>query len=113
MRSRTTESWLRLVEEVIMGPLRELVERHRHELMSAARRHRASNVRLFGSVAEGREHIDSDLDFLVDFQPGATLLDLAGLKDDFEAILRREVDVLSSRALKPRDEDIRRRAVPL
>jgi len=35
------------------------------------------------------------------------------LKDEFEEVLGRPVDVLSARALKPRDEDIRRQAVPL
>lgn len=96
-----------------MGSLRTLVERRRDELVAAASRHRASNLRLFGSVAEGTDDEHSDVDFLVDFAPGATLLDLADLRDEFEAILGRPVDVLSSRALKPRDEDIRRQAVPV
>lgn len=96
-----------------MAGMRGEVERHRDELIAAARRHRARNVRLFGSVAAGRDHADSDVDFLVDFESGATLLDLADLKDEFEEILGCSVDVLSSRGLKPRDEDIRREAVPL
>jgi hypothetical protein len=96
-----------------MSKLSELVESRRDELVASAERHRASNLRLFGSVAEGTDDGDSDIDFLVDFAPGATLLDLADLKDEFEEILGRSVDVLSSRALKPRDEDIRRQAVPL
>lgn len=96
-----------------MGSIRELVDRRRDELVAAAARHRASNVRLFGSVARGTANESSDVDFLVDFAPGATLLDLADLQDDFARILGRPVDVLSSRALKPRDEDIRREAVPL
>ena len=100
-------------EEVGMAGMRDEVERHRDELIAAARRHRAHNVRLFGSVATGRDHADSDVDFLVDFEAGATLLDLADLRDEFEEILGRSVDVLSSRGLKPRDEDIRREAVPL
>lgn len=96
-----------------MAGMRGEVERHRDELIAAARHHRACNVRLFGSVATGRDHAGSDVDFLVDFESGATLLDLADLKDEFEGILGRPVDVLSSRGLKPRDEDIRREAVPL
>lgn len=96
-----------------MAGMRAEVEQHRDALIAAAERHRARNVRLFGSVATGRDHADSDVDFLVDFEPGATLLDLADLRDEFQGILGRPVDVLSSRGLKPRDEDIRREAVPL
>ncbi len=72
--------------------LRRLLDQHRDELLAAARRHRASNVRLFGSVAHGDDADGSDVDLLVDFEPGATLLDLADLKDEFEAILGRSVD---------------------
>lgn len=96
-----------------MAGMRKEVKRHRDELIAAAERHGARNVRLFGSVATGRDDADSDVDFLVDFEPGATLLDLADLRDEFKEILGRPVDVLSSRGLKPRDEDIRRKAVPL
>ncbi len=71
----------------MVGQIRWLLAEHRDELLAAARRHRASNVRLFGSVARGKDDGGSDVDFLVDFEPGATLLDLADLKDDFEARL--------------------------
>lgn len=96
-----------------MAGMRAEVEQHRDELIAAAERHRARNVRLFGSVATGRDDDRSDVDFLVDFEPGATLLDLADLRDEFQETLGRPVDVLSSRGLKPRDEDIRREAVLL
>jgi predicted nucleotidyltransferase len=66
-----------------MAGMRSKLERHRDELIAAARRHRARKVRLFGSVATGRDRAGSDVDFLVDFEPGATLLDLADLKDEF------------------------------
>lgn len=46
--------------------------------------------RVFGPVARGQERVDSDIDFLVDFEPGRSLLDLMGLC------------VVSSRGLKPR-----------
>lgn len=99
-------------EDTVAGIRTEVME-HRDELITAAARHRARNVRSFGSVATGRDDPASDVDFLVDFEPGATLLDLADLQDEFEAILGRQVDVLSSRALKERDDDIRREAVAL
>lgn len=96
-----------------MRSLPRLLAEHREELLAAAARHGAANVRVFGSMARGEATEGSDVDFLVDFEPGATLVDLARLKEEFESILDREVDVLSSGGLKPRDEDIRREAIAL
>jgi len=57
---------------------------------------------VFGSVARGDKRPDSDFDFLVDFEPGRSLLDLTGLWLDLEAVRGCKVDVVSSRGLKPR-----------
>lgn len=52
-----------------------------------------------------------DIDFLVEFEPGASLLDLMAIQNDLEALLRCSVDVVSTRGLKDPDEHIRREAV--
>ena len=44
--------------------------------MALAEKRGAHNVRVFGSVARGEQHGSSDVDFLVDFQPGRSPLDL-------------------------------------
>ena len=59
----------------------------------------AQNVRVFGSVARGEERSDSDIDFLVDFLPGSTLLDQIGFMNALSTLLGRKVDVISERAL--------------
>ena len=46
--------------------LRERLREHRSELLAAAARRGASNLRIFGSVARGDDHTESDVDFLVD-----------------------------------------------
>jgi hypothetical protein len=43
--------------------------------------------------------MDSDIDFLVDFQPGSTLFDQVGLIDALSNKHGRKVDVVSARAL--------------
>ncbi len=67
----------------------------------------------FCSVARGEARPDSDLDLLVDFEPGASLLDHVGLFQDLEELLGVGVDVVARSALKPRDEHIRAEAVDL
>ena len=67
---------------------------NREVILAAARRHRASNVRVFGSVRRGNAGPRSDLDLLVTFEKGASLLDEIGLKQELERSLRRRVDVI-------------------
>jgi uncharacterized protein len=85
----------------------------RAEILSIARIRRASRIAVFGSVARGEAREDSDLDLLVDFDEGASLIDHAGLFQDLEKLLGVRVDVVSRRALKPQDEPIRAEAVEL
>ena len=82
-----------------MGTLYDSISRDRQGILEIARRHHAANVRLFGSVARGEEQEGSDIDFLVDFLPGTTLLDQVGLIQELSTKLDRKVDVVSARAL--------------
>ena len=69
--------------------------------MTIAARYGASNVRLFGSVARGDDRPQSDVDLLVEMAPGRSLLDLVGLCQDLESLLKRTVDVLTDASLHP------------
>lgn len=60
--------------------LHELREGKRHAILDLARRHGAGNIRVYGSVARGEATHDSDLDLLVEWEPGRSLLDLIALK---------------------------------
>jgi uncharacterized protein len=91
----------------------EGLRRHRAEILGVARTRRAHRVAVFGSVARGEAHPGSDLDLLVDFEPGASLLDQVGLFQDLEELLGVGVDVVARSALKPRDEHIRAEAIDL
>ena len=90
-----------------------LVEEHRDAIHAIASRHHATSVSVFGSVARGDDGPGSDIDFLVGFQPGATLLDLMHMEDELQALLGCRVDVVSAGGLKRRDDHIRREAVPV
>src|SRR5665213_4083895 len=77
------------------------------DIVRVAGEHGASNVRVFGSIARGTAGPASDVDLLVDFEPGRTLVDHVGLWRDLEALLGRSVDVVSAGGLTDRDDDIR------
>jgi len=93
--------------------LRALVEGHADDIKAAVSRHRGRRIALFGSVARGEATDRSDIDFLVEFEPGSSLLDLLRLQDELGDILGRSVDVVSTGGLKPRDDHIRAEALPL
>lgn len=83
-------------------------------MLAIARRHGASNVRVFGSVARGTERSDSDIDLLVHVASVAGLLTIERLQRDLEAVLRAPVDVIPDEGLRVSVQtDIDREAVEL
>lgn len=94
--------------------LNELIKEKRQEILLLATRHGATNVRVFGSFARGEADAASDLDVLVDLEPGRSLLDLGGLLMDLQQLLGREVDVVTVKGLRARiRERVLKEAVPL
>jgi uncharacterized protein len=93
---------------------RGLVKEKREEILRIAARHGARNLRVFGSVARGEADEASDIDFLVEMEPGRSLFDLGGLQSDLEAFLGRRVDVVTEKGLKSRIRArVFREAVPV
>lgn len=74
---------------------------HRQAILALATQHGARNVRVFGSVARGEDRPDSDVDLLVDVEPGRSLLDVIALEQDLEVLLGRPVDVQTDAGLSP------------
>ncbi len=68
----------------------------------ASRPSTAREVRVFGSVARGDYDRESNIDFLVELEPGRSLLDLGGLQMELESLLGRRVNVVTARGLKAR-----------
>jgi len=77
------------------------VRARRDDIMRLARANKISKVFVFGSCARKEERPDSDIDFLVDFKPGASLLDHVHMRDDLAELFATKVDVVSSRGLDP------------
>ena len=80
----------------------EALKVRRNEVLRIASARGARRVRVFGSMARGEQGPTSDIDLLVEMEPGRTLLDLMNLEEDLEQLLGRPVDVVTEGALNPR-----------
>jgi len=78
---------------------KQLLEFNRDDILAIARTHGAKNVRIFGSAARGDDQPESDIDFLVEMEPGRSLFDLADLTSDLRGLLGRKVDVVTESSL--------------
>lgn len=97
-----------------MLTLEQLRRERKTEILRLAGLHGCRNVRVFGSVATGGNRPDSDLDLLVDMEPGRTLFDLAAFIVDLNDALQIEVDAHDSRCIHPYIRDrVFAEAVPL
>lgn len=78
------------------------------KIREICRRYHVRELAIFGSAVRGDFRPDSDVDFLVEFEPEAHigLSQFMGLREELSALVRREVDLGTKRALKPmiRDE---------
>lgn len=77
----------------------EYLKSQREKILETARSYGAYNLRVFGSVARGDDSLTSDVDMLIDLEPGRSLLDHIALKQDLEDLLGRPVDVVTEPSL--------------
>jgi len=89
------------------------LRRRREAITATCLRHGATRPRVFGSVASGKARVNSDIDLLVDLEPGRTLFDVAALHDELVELLGYEVDVLTSGAVRGQLARVADEAIPL
>lgn len=104
--------WPRYNESVMIT--KEDIRKRRDEITRLAASYGGHDVRIFGSVARGDASEESDLDLVVRFEPGCSLLDQGGLLMDLRELLGIRVDVISEGALTGRfGQIVRKEAIPL
>ena len=85
--------------------LGDTIRAQREAILRIAARHGATDVRLIGSVARGEARPDSDVDLLVTWSEGTSLLDQTALMLELERLLGRKVDIASDGWVKPAIRD--------
>jgi predicted nucleotidyltransferase len=88
------------------------------QIIQIARKHGITQIYVFGSMARGTPASNSDVDFLVEMQEGASLFGVAGFGYEIERLLGVPVDVVPASLLpKVKDQEfaanIRKDAIAL
>lgn len=100
--------------EIGLNPLRELLDARRDEIREIVARHHGRAVAVFGSVATGEETSDSDIDLLVELEPGTRPFTLLELGADLEEALGVHVDVGTPDSLREHVRaEVLAQAIPL
>ena len=78
------------------------IEIPKDKITEFCRRNRIRRLALFGSVLRDDFRADSDVDILVEFEPGSnlSLFDLARMQDELESLLGCKVDLVESSGLR-------------
>lgn len=104
-----TVELLQFEEGRVMGnhrdPTSPAVAKIREQVADVMRRRGVVRAGIFGSVARGEAGTASDIDFLVEFEKGRSLLDLSGLRLELCEALGRDVDVATHGSLHPKLRD--------
>jgi uncharacterized protein len=72
-------------------------------LADVCRRYGVKELSLFGSAVRGEMRPESDIDLMVEFEPGARvgLIKFESLVEELEALAGHRVDLVTKRGLKP------------
>ncbi|MCH7988105.1 MAG: nucleotidyltransferase family protein [Planctomycetes bacterium] len=79
--------------------LDELQNLYRGEILKIAERYGVCHVRIFGSTVRDGAEPGSDVDVLVDLEPGRSLFDLGGFQIEMQELLDCRVDVVTEAGL--------------
>ncbi len=83
------------------APRLAYIQKNRQEILRISEKRGGRNVRVFGSVSRGTDTVNSDVDFLMNFEADTTLFDRSGLMIDLQELLGCPVDVVSEKSLHP------------
>lgn len=91
-----------------------LVQERSAEIIAALEPLGATKIAVFGSVARGEDHANSDVDLLVDLSPDVGLFALLRMRQLAEQILQRPVDIVPRSGIKASMvDDVVRESLPL
>jgi uncharacterized protein len=84
-----------------MNELEQLIAKLSEDLPFVRKKYRVKSLGLFGSYVRGKQHENSDVDILVEFDQPIGLLKFMSLEIYLSELLGKRVDLVMKTALKP------------
>ena len=83
------------------------------QLREICKRYLIRELSVFGSALREDFNESSDIDLLVEFKPdsGTSLFDIVDLKEEFEKLFGREVDIVSKKAIQQSRNHLKRKSI--
>jgi len=77
------------------------IEKLKSKIVKVLKENGVRRAGIFGSYARGEQKKNSDIDILIEIDNSLSLLDFIGIKLDLENELKKRVDLVEYRAIKP------------
>lgn len=107
VRGNPTQAFTRRYQDALDAILRDTTPQQIAEIARPiALRHHVNELYLFGSMARGEGHADSDIDFIYQFDDTANpMIDEWALRDDLASTFGREIDLVKKRYITTELQD--------
>ncbi len=83
----------------------QLNEEIKKKIISILVKHGIKRILVFGSYARNEATLKSDLDLIVEFPEGTSLLDHVGIEIELSEVLNMKIDLLSQNGISPYIKD--------
>ena len=107
VRGNPTQAFTRRYQDALDTISRDTTPQQIAEIARPiALRHHVNELYLFGSMARGEGHADSDIDFIYQFDDTANpMIDEWALRDDLASTFGREIDLVKKRYITTEQQD--------
>lgn len=107
VRGNPTQAFTRRYQDALDAISRDTTPQQIAEIARPiALRHHVNELYLFGSMARGEGHADSDIDFIYQFDDTANpMIDEWALRDDLASTFGREIDLVKKRYITTELQD--------
>jgi predicted nucleotidyltransferase len=90
-----------LFDVIVLLLIMAEIEKYKQLLLPVLKRYFIKRAAIFGSIAKGNHHEDSDIDLLIEGDAAFTIFKLLSLEEEISQLVNRKVDLVEYRAIKP------------
>jgi predicted nucleotidyltransferase len=78
------------------------IQKYKNQMLAIGRQFGITSIKVFGSTVREKADQMSDVDLLVELEPGRSLLDLGGFQMAVKDLINQDVDIVTANGLRDR-----------